>query len=178
MYHIKPDKRSQNSAKTICEALANRLNHKKFEDISISEICAHCGIARTTFYRLFDTIDDILIYQFDSLFKEAIQKSIPQESSYAKLILQLVMENQTLTSMLIKSQRTDLFDFSTRLHEDTLIQNLNLNMDTKKQTYCTAMLNAIVYAAIKTWIDEGKKISPDELYAILKSNIQFIGQHV
>lgn len=38
MYHIKEDKRSKTSAKLIVSGLYNCLKHKKFDDITISDI--------------------------------------------------------------------------------------------------------------------------------------------
>ena len=66
MYHIKTDKRSQRSVKLFCEGLAEVLKKKDYQEISISDLCLETGMARTTFYRLFDIIDDVLLYQFDA----------------------------------------------------------------------------------------------------------------
>lgn len=181
MYHIKSDKRSQKSAKLICEGLADLLKYKEYSEISISELCTKCAIARTTFYRLFDTIDDILLYQFDSLFEESIQnfqKSKKQDKSYARLILHTALNNPILTSLLINSGRTDLFDFSTRLNEDVLINSLDLNINEETRRYCTPILNAIVFAAIRTWLSNGCVESADELYRILRENISLIKNYV
>lgn len=176
MYHIKTDKRSQRSAQIICEGLAEVLKKKDYHEITISDLCVQTGIARTTFYRLFDIIDDVLLYQFDFLFKESMQKykDSKEPISYAKIILSTAMNNQTITSILINSGRTDLFDFSTRLNEEQLLSNLHLDIDEKKRLYCTPMLNAMIFAVLKTWIHNGCKENADELYEILRSNILFI----
>ena len=176
MYHIKTDKRSQRSAKLFCEGLAEVLKKKDYQEVSISDLCLETGMARTTFYRLFDIIDDVLLYQFDALFKESMQKykDSKEPISYAKIILTTAINNQTITSILIHSGRTDLFDFSTRLNEKQLLSDLHLDMEDQKRLYCTSMLNAMIFAAMKTWITNGCKENADELYEILKSNILFI----
>ena len=88
MYHIKHDKRVYKSANLICDGLAEMLKVKSYDEISITDVCNINGIARTTFYRLFDTLDDVL-YQFDNLFEQSINKYKKDSDlgkSYAKMI--------------------------------------------------------------------------------------------
>lgn len=174
MYHIKSDKRSGNSAKLICEGLATMLNEKSYRDITISDVCSHCGIARTTFYRLFDTLDDVLLYQFDALFETSIAQYRSGSSpagSYAYIILNIALSNRALIAALIASGRTDLFDFSTRLKETQLLQDIGLTLEEPNRRYCTAMLNAMLLSVVKTWVESGGKEPVAELYEILKTNL-------
>ena len=182
MYHIKKDKRSQKSAATFCESLASLLGKKEYSEISISEICQNCGIARTTFYRLFDSIDDILVYQFDSLFEDSLAEysslsHSPNNQSYARIILNIALSNKALIQALVCSGRTDLFDFSTREKEYVITQNMNLTITKKERMYCTPMLNAMILAVIKTWITNGCKETADELYQIIKGNLKLIDEY-
>lgn len=62
MYHIKKDKRSEASARKIVETFEKILFKHSFEDITVVEICQEAGIARSTFYRLFDNLQDVLDY--------------------------------------------------------------------------------------------------------------------
>lgn len=182
MYHIKRDKRSAASAKLLCDGLADMLKSKNYSDISISDICSSCGIARTTFYRLFDTLDDILLYQFDTLFEESIaqyqKRDDRNNSSYARIILHIALLDPALITTLVSSGRSDLFDFATRLKEDVLIRDMQIEIDPVNRRYCTAMLNAMMLAALKTWIENGCKETADELYQILKSNLLLIQRHI
>ena len=89
MYHIKHDKRVYKSANLICDGLAEMLKVKSYDEISITDVCNINGIARTTFYRLFGTLDDVLLYQFDNLFEQSINKYKKDSDlgkSYAKMI--------------------------------------------------------------------------------------------
>lgn len=179
MYHIKEDKRSKKSSQLICEGLASMLNKKSYPDITISDICQECHLARTTFYRLFDTIDDVLLYQFDALFEESIKKyltSSHSNQSYAKTILEIALNNHSLIQALLLSNRTDLFDFSTRKKEDSIIENMNLQINKKERIYCTSMLNSMIFAVIKTWMQNGCKETSDELYQIIKKNLKIINE--
>ena len=182
MYHIKPDKRSHKSATAFCESLAHLLDKKPYDEISISDICQECGIARTTFYRLFDTVDDILIYQFDGLFGESLasytsQSQSAKRMSYAEIILKITLSNKSLIQAIVSSGRNDLFDFATREKEYSITQNMNLNINERERMYCTPMLNAMIFAVIKTWIANGCRETTDELYRLIKKNLKLIDEY-
>lgn len=73
MFHIKPDKRSQTSAKLIVGGLYACLAVKPFSGISISDIQRESSVGRATFYRLFDTVTDVLEYECDNVFRNMLQ---------------------------------------------------------------------------------------------------------
>lgn len=173
MYHIKKDKRTYSSAALLCEGLASLLERKPYPEISIADVCAACGVARSTFYRLFDTLDDLLLYQFDSLFEEtlaAYQHSGADNGTYARLILTTALRNKPLISAIVHSGRSDLFDFSTRTNEAAVLHTLQMTLGPSEQLYCTPMLNAMIFAVIRTWVAGGCRETAEELYKVLKRN--------
>ena len=50
------------SQKLITEALVALIHEKGYRHITITELCARADVARRTFYRNFDTIEDVLRY--------------------------------------------------------------------------------------------------------------------
>lgn len=52
-----------NSQKLLLDSLNELLGERAFKDISVSEICGHSGISRQTFYSLFGTKENLLLYQ-------------------------------------------------------------------------------------------------------------------
>ena len=66
MYHIKEDKRAQASVELICDGLKRCLKEKSFESVTISDIQRVSGVSRSTFYRNFDRIEDVLALMCDS----------------------------------------------------------------------------------------------------------------
>ena len=73
MYHVKNDKRCIRSAESIMNALEQLMAKKAFLDITITDIQKTAGIGRSTFYRLFDTIDDVVTYMVDREFEEIVR---------------------------------------------------------------------------------------------------------
>lgn len=71
MYHIKEDKRAQASVELICGGLRRCLKEKSFESVTISDIQRVSGVSRSTFYRNFDRMEDVLALMCDRVFEEA-----------------------------------------------------------------------------------------------------------
>lgn len=174
MYHIKTDKRSVKSARLICDGLSEALKKKSYTNITISDVCSFHDIARSTFYRLFDTLDDVLLYQFDSLFQNSLEEFAHSKDPYAKIMLRIAVSDMVLLSALISSGRTDLFDFTTRNREEDLINHLQLNIGVKDRLYCTPMLNSMICSVIKTWLSNGCQESVSELYELVKKDLQLL----
>lgn len=77
----------------------------------------------------------------------------------------------------MSSGRNGLFDFATREKEYAITQNMNLNINEKEHMYCTPMLNAMIFAVIKTWIANGCRETTDELYQLIKKNLRLIDEY-
>jgi len=72
MYHISDDKRSRESSQWIYEALEALMAEFPYEKITITDICKRAKIGRVTFYRHYDTIDDILRKKCDDKFRDLL----------------------------------------------------------------------------------------------------------
>ena len=60
MYHISKDKRALQSSELIYNGLLECIKKKPFDQISVSDLQKASGVARSTFYRAFDNISDVL----------------------------------------------------------------------------------------------------------------------
>lgn len=95
--------KSQNA---LLETMINLLKNKDYSEISISQICEQSGVSRQTFYKLFETKENLLLFVLQNA-SFANQKTDDethislQESCqrYAKYIV----ANQDLFKMLIKN---------------------------------------------------------------------------
>lgn len=66
MYHGNNPK-ALTSQKLLLDTLNELLKEKEFKDISVSELCSRSGVSRQTFYSLFETKENILLYQLEML---------------------------------------------------------------------------------------------------------------
>ena len=67
MYHISNDKRAKRSADAIVAGLISIAKVTPLPDITVSDLLRKTNLSRSTFYRLFDNVMDILEYECDSI---------------------------------------------------------------------------------------------------------------
>ena len=70
MYHIKHDKRAESSAELICTAVLELLETNPLGEITISDVQRRSTVSRSTFYRNFDSLEDVLALLCDRGFDE------------------------------------------------------------------------------------------------------------
>jgi AcrR family transcriptional regulator len=58
------------SKSMLANGLLDLLIKRSYSDITITELCAHSQIARRTFYRNFNSIDEVLEYYINNLIKD------------------------------------------------------------------------------------------------------------
>ena len=66
--------------KYIFEAYKSLLTTKKYEDISVCDICKRAGVSRMSFYRNFESKEDLTIKGFDSITQKS-QKEVNQKNN-------------------------------------------------------------------------------------------------
>lgn len=62
----------EKSKKSLVEALFTLFERYDYHKITVSQITAQAGVARNTFYRNFNSIDDILLYMLTSAIEEGL----------------------------------------------------------------------------------------------------------
>ena len=186
MYHIKPDKRSQTSAKLITEGLYRCLAEKNFSNITISDIQRASTVSRATFYRLFDNLADVLEYECDNAFRQmlaqdksantaALQSASPFEALFTSFIDYWVKHTKLLDA-LMDSQRIDIMNTIFLSHTDEIRAILVPNTDlTKKEVeYFVSVATGAIFGVFFAWTRNGKKETSTELIALLRCSIETV----
>lgn len=99
------------SQRLLLEALNALLKEKAFKEISVSELCERSGVSRQTFYSLFETKENILLYQL-----ELVNDTKPEQEDTSALLLNDICErysryvtsNYALFSMLIENDLAEV----------------------------------------------------------------------
>lgn len=192
MYHISEDKRSLQSSEWIYEALRDLSEEKSYESINITDIVNRANIGRSTFYRNFDTKDDVLRFKCDQkciklkeyLLEYQSKNGVPLGPLLTKPFTIFWAKNSSVIELLIKVNRVNILNES---YADILRKYNNDNidsMDDMSLRYADYILEANVSSSIAVlvkWIKNNKSESPDDLYKIvvyqtmqnfLKLNIQ------
>lgn len=100
------------------EAVLQLMNEKDFHEISITEIAKKAGVGRATFYRNFDSKEDVLLYHFNKVVNDMTAQSrfTPRcdEDYYQTImsILRIMEKNKSTVQLIIKSHlETLLLDY-------------------------------------------------------------------
>lgn len=148
----------------ITESLLELLKDKPLNDISISELCSHAQVGRATFYRNFETKEDILSAYIHRLFSEWINI---YEDSPSKTVSQMVRE-----LFLHLEKYRNFYGLLSERGLTYLLKDVLLEIYTPKSeqpaqaAYASAYVAYTLYGWIEVWLQRGMKESPEEMAAM------------
>ena len=175
MYHIKPDKRAQTSVKLICAGLRQCLKEKSFESITISDIQRVSSVSRSTFYRNFDRIEDVLALMCDNVFEEAFSSGY---ANISEAVFRTWFRHDDMVETVVGIGRSDLLYSSLRRCADSLRSSLPDMGQAGSFDYLVSIISSAMMGIMVTWVERGKRESEEELkITVLKSfkAMSFIG---
>jgi AcrR family transcriptional regulator len=174
MYHIPNDKRAIRSAQLLLDGLMDCLKEKKLNEITISDINKKSYVSRATFYRLFDSISDILVYYCDIIFeqmKENFSKpstAVPKEQ-FTHFVEEW-MEHHDLLTVLSQNNRMDILDDASNRHK-SIIQDILLPhsiFGASELDYLSHFMSGLLSISFNVWCQHGKKESPEQFRSQIK----------
>ncbi len=166
MYHIKQDKRAQISVELICDGLIRCLAEKPYDKISISDVQRESTVSRSTFYRNFDCLDDVLALMCDRGFAEAFAEL--DKSELRKVVFKYWFRHSELLESLVVSRKTDIIFESFRRSAAELEQFKPLLKDPDTYDYFISMLSSSISGILITWVEHGRRESEAELMKKIK----------
>lgn len=185
MYHIKQDKRSQASAAEIVRGLEECLKTKPLTAVTVSDIHRVTGISRATFYRLFDTPEDVLHYQFQQMAAATMAAHAGDWQKNPDKVLEatiaLGMQNNEFLKAVVGSGRFDLLYQYTEQNFRLLDEAHPIfpkDMSAVEREYVLSHLSMGMVATLITWSKNGRKESPAEAVEYLKRYVQVLWEMV
>ncbi len=174
MYHIKRDKRSIQSGQWIYEALSELLQEKSLGEITITEVVDRAKLGRATFYRNFDSLEDVLRMKCDEVFLELYHYLIDYYSNFKeeavkaiflKPFLRFWYSKSSIIELLIKSNRIDIISDSFEKMLGLLMKHIDSahKIIWQQPEYFMSLRSGIAINILIKWIKDEKSISPDEL---------------
>lgn len=162
------------SKQWIMESLVSLMETRPYKDITISKISDRAGLVRRTFYRNFDSKEDVLIAYFDTLAQNFVIRlnEIPvlTTSTALRVLFKLCKENE---KFLLSLKRSNMMGFMIEhwnrvlpeLHAKMLdkIKNFPQTSNDKALEYLLTFNVGGTFNIILKWINEGFTISPDSL---------------
>lgn len=173
MYHIKKDKRSERSAELIGEALIICLETRSFDELTVVDVQKAAGVGRTTFYRIFDNLTDVLAYLSDTIFSSFFYESqcFTSATSRDRSIgfISCWMKNNRVLEAIVRSHRLDIL-------QDSHIRNLPdlFYFAGEEREFCIYQLTAIMTSSLQYWVSHGKKESAEELFETIRASSSIV----
>lgn len=174
MYHIKEDKRSQKSAQLITKGLLKCLEEKEFSKITITDIQNESFVGRSTFYRLFDNLSDVLSYECDNIFQDILDNikefHIKSIEDIFIFFAESWMNNELLLQTIVSINRLDIIyeSYRKRAYDIKEYFLINTNLDKAKIDYLIAIATASMVSILSMWIQHGKTETAKELFQNIK----------
>lgn len=173
MYHISHDKRAEKSAGLIYQGLLDCLRRKPFDQITVTDIQQATGVARTTFYRSFDNLSDVLFWRCDQCFQEALHAApssqAPSESTLMQGYFRYWTAHSDILRLLIDINRPDIICACHMKNAQALEASYGAlpGLDEKGRRYFMAIRTGVTISVLEAWLDGGRRETPEELVRII-----------
>ncbi|WP_455537744.1 TetR/AcrR family transcriptional regulator [Terrisporobacter sp.] len=154
------------SKKWITDALFKLMKEKKFDEITITDISKESDLVRQTFYKNFDSKEQVLTDYMEKLSKELDEKCAHTNKNdirnLARLHLEFWYEKSDLVKLLVKHNLLDLINICYK----KIIFNVNGNsskINSSAMKYSSAFIIGGLIKCIEIWAEDDFSISIDDL---------------
>ena len=185
---MKENQRIVISKRMLKEGLLRLLEEKALEKIHVNELCRESGINRATFYRHYETVQDVLTELEKELVAEllsGIPQQPPKSLSEAKEILETictrVFDHADLFKILLRCNSDEdvqrrLHDFYGQFWQMRRTEPQFADMDEETALMLTAMLGGGGYCLLRCWIMNDISKTPAEIAAMMTNVIRWPSQ--
>ena len=167
------------SAELIFNGLVECIKNKPFELITITDLQKTSHVARTTFYRSFDNLSDVLFWKCDSCFSEVLGSYDP---SIFKGELELVhhyfsywFTHSEILELLIKINRQDII-YSCHMKNADLLQQRFGKIPGVDPNYFMAIRTGFTISVLTAWLKGGRKETPEEVVKIIRGQLLLLAK--
>lgn len=182
MYHIIDDSRSVQSKNMIFRALAMKIHKKDFHSITIKEVVLSAQIGRSTFYRNFDSLEDVLLWKCDETFHDLyhyILQTMKSQQSYAGShkfpfllpFFKFWYKDSEIIELLVAANRIDMIFTAFNQTFEKFIRNVipqTMNRFPHFDYFLSFRSGAII-SILLTWIKNQKDLSPEKLCQFIEA---------
>lgn len=180
MYHIPDDKRAQKSAGLIWEGMEKCLQEKSLDKLRVTDIYQKSYISRATFYRLFDTVQDVLKYKCDCIYArlaEAENNSLfKSKHDFFLYLIKTWIEEEVLIRTLVENNMINVI-YETHMKNRDFMKQIfltDVTITDSEADYLVSLLANIIPAAVNVWYLHGKKETPEEIFMAVRQSINII----
>ena len=155
MHELKKNKKSFDSQVKIYKSLRRLLLVKPFADVTVADIKADCGISRSTFYRNYNNMVDVLDAMFEYFYNRYLveRKKQPQDKERQLNYFFEYWVNHRDLIHIISTENEGIIKECIKRHE---------NPDESDNPYLIDIRYSLLTSLLSTW-SESKKETPIEM---------------
>lgn len=162
------------SKNMITEALLNLLKDKKFNKISIKELCEKALVSRQTFYFLFKTKEQVIESYFDSLFFDYTKTFQKKESitinHICKSAITYLIKNEFFIRILIDNNLNYIMTQKIEQYLFELGDIINANKK-NHQLYAFAFIAGALVETLSYYFKNNKDCTPEDISVLIEQII-------
>jgi AcrR family transcriptional regulator len=176
VFHIKDDVRAQRSAQLMYAGLMKVLEKKKLSEATVTDVSHASTVGRATFYRNFDEVTDILWWRVNDEFARVLNNFMRTHATFDEpdelltYLLRYWMRHSRDLEVLIDAGRLDVIYDCFVNNADVVVdylKSLGKDIATDHPDYFVATRAGFFVAVFKTWLQNGKRESPEEVARIV-----------
>lgn len=137
----------------ITQALFMLIHSKNYDDITITDIAKKAGVTRISFYRNFESKEDILKQEMKKRYRE--MPKVEHSTDSISSIFDFFNQNKDLIAVLFKSKKEALL---IELMEDVDLKQLPIDV-----AYSIATVNYLMLGWANAWYKRGMVDSTEEI---------------
>ena len=149
----------------MAQALFQIMQTKKFEDVTISEICKVAGFGRTTYYHYFtNRTEELISYYLNKKWSEKVPVFHEGDDGveWIKVILNAYYLYREQLTLLYKQGLLEIA-------LDVTYKGVQKTYSVNNHPYFAAWVAGALYGVIREWVKGSFNVTPDELVDTVKS---------
>ena len=166
------------SKRMLMDGLIKLMETYDFSIITVTQICQEAGLSRRTFYRLYNTREDILNGYMSTLAEEFIhmvaEVSPCHYTEVAAVYFEFWKQHETFLNLLKKN---NLLDIIYRISGDlapVVFQKVKPDMELEGMALSYSLYYSLggLNGMLIRWVEEGMKLSSGQIKAILSDTLR------
>ena len=160
----------------IKDALMELIAEKQYMDITVTDIVTRAGVARASFYRYFNSINDVIDAISNELSEEMLEDISPvllryDERTWREFLFNHFYRIARRQKQMKRIRFENISVIFTRT-EDKIQQSASLfSGDTIQDKYLAVGKMGLINSVTKKWVDTGMQETPEEMIDFLMSFI-------
>lgn len=180
MYHTTDDPRSVQSSKMLFDGLAMLMRDQAFDDITVTDLVKAARVGRATFYRNFDSIEDVLQLRCDQVCEGLLAYYVEYQRQHGKIAplprlkptLRYFDLHSDIVELLMKANQLDMLTRALRREAEPFLARFGV--EDEYRGYIVRIRFGVLASILAHWIETGKRQTPDELADNLGAMMQNI----